>query len=535
MRKILLLNFLFNFLISDEIDFIHEGWDREAYLYKPSCIPNDIPDDFEPIPLVFMIHGLGGVGVDNYNFSALAEDSCFMVILPSGLYNTWNCGPEIPYGHDINDNSYMHALIDTIENRYPLDTNRIYLTGHSMGGHFANHMNCTSTRFTAYASSGGILNGNYNEGNQNHNLCNTNSGNYPYPITITHGRLDTQVDWEWGFLAGYHWLLNSSCEDVPQWPYDFDWPVRTGGGDPVPQNIEDLYHNTIETADTLYYDNSIERYSWSRGCITEPAVEFTFVNISGHAWHQPWNSPIDTPLEHWNFFRKFSKDKMGPVLDSLVLPMNVTLDDNYYENGITTPIRILAIDNYAVASMVINFSGFINVDGFEISLNFDTNEKFLSTIIDIVLDANIPTDYYETVQITITDYHGNEKLYDLETLQDLSLYQQVAIVNNVTTSSSSRDHLLPDQYLLYQNYPNPFNPITTLGYELPEDSFVDVTIYDMLGNVVNNLVNANQPSGYKSIQWDTTNNQGEPVSAGVYIYKIQAGDFVDTKKMILLK
>ena len=46
MRKILLLNFLFNFLISDEIDFIHEGWDREAYLYKPSCIPNDIPDDF---------------------------------------------------------------------------------------------------------------------------------------------------------------------------------------------------------------------------------------------------------------------------------------------------------------------------------------------------------------------------------------------------------------------------------------------------------------------------------------------------------
>ena len=57
----------------------------------------------------------------------------------------------------------------------------------------------------------------------------------------------------------------------------------------------------------------------------------------------------------------------------------------------------------------------------------------------------------------------------------------------------------------------------------------------MLGNVVYNLVNANEPPGYKSIQWDTTDNQGEPVSAGVYLYKIQAGDFVDTKKMILLK
>ena len=57
----------------------------------------------------------------------------------------------------------------------------------------------------------------------------------------------------------------------------------------------------------------------------------------------------------------------------------------------------------------------------------------------------------------------------------------------------------------------------------------------MLGNVVNNLVNNKQSSGYKSVQWDATNNQGQPVSAGVYIYKIQAGDFVDTKKMILLK
>ena len=75
-------------------------------------------------------------------------------------------------------------------------------------------------------------------------------------------------------------------------------------------------------------------------------------------------------------------------------------------------------------------------------------------------------------------------------------------------------------YNISQNYPNPFNPITTLKYELPEDS-VNVTIYDMLGNV-NNLVNTNQSSGYKSVQWNTTNNQGEHVSAGVYLYKIQA-------------
>ena len=94
---------------------------------------------------------------------------------------------------------------------------------------------------------------------------------------------------------------------------------------------------------------------------------------------------------------------------------------------------------------------------------------------------------------------------------------------------------LPNNFLIHQNFPNPFNPITTIRYELPEDSFVDVTVYDMIGNVVRNLINTNQSSGYKSIKWDATNNQGEPVSAGVYLYTVQTGDFVDTKKMILLK
>ena len=94
---------------------------------------------------------------------------------------------------------------------------------------------------------------------------------------------------------------------------------------------------------------------------------------------------------------------------------------------------------------------------------------------------------------------------------------------------------LPKYFRLNNNYPNPFNPTTTLKYDLPEDSFVDITVFDMLGNVVNNLVKTNQSSGFKSVQWNATNNQGDPVSAGVYIYSIEAGDFKQTKKMILLK
>ena len=94
---------------------------------------------------------------------------------------------------------------------------------------------------------------------------------------------------------------------------------------------------------------------------------------------------------------------------------------------------------------------------------------------------------------------------------------------------------LPDEFALHANYPNPFNPITTLKYDLPEDGMIKITIYDIMGRLVNNLISARQNAGYKSIQWNATNNQGQPVSAGVYIYSFEAGEFRETRKMIFLK
>ena len=93
----------------------------------------------------------------------------------------------------------------------------------------------------------------------------------------------------------------------------------------------------------------------------------------------------------------------------------------------------------------------------------------------------------------------------------------------------------PNTFRLNQNYPNPFNPTTNLSYELSADSYVTITVYDLLGNVVRNLVSENQSSGIKSVQWDATNEQGQSVAAGVYLYRIESGSFTNTKKMILLK
>tara|TARA_B100001248_G_scaffold170573_1_gene129258 strand:- start:13 stop:1233 length:1221 start_codon:yes stop_codon:yes gene_type:complete len=104
-----------------------------------------------------------------------------------------------------------------------------------------------------------------------------------------------------------------------------------------------------------------------------------------------------------------------------------------------------------------------------------------------------------------------------------------------TSQKNDNSNLIVPKYQLNQNYPNPFNPLTRIRYHLPKNGLVNITVYDMLGNVVNQLVNEVQNSGYKSIRWNATNNQGQPVSAGVYLYSLEVGDFRQTKKMILLK
>ena len=95
--------------------------------------------------------------------------------------------------------------------------------------------------------------------------------------------------------------------------------------------------------------------------------------------------------------------------------------------------------------------------------------------------------------------------------------------------------LFPNEFSLHQNYPNPFNPVTTLRYDLPELTHVNIIIYDMLGRKIRTLINEQQDPGYKSLIWNATNDYGKPVSAGIYLYQIQAGEYIQTKKMVLLK
>ena len=152
------------------------------------------------------------------------------------------------------------------------------------------------------------------------------------------------------------------------------------------------------------------------------------------------------------------------------------------------------------------FSGYIPESICDLNFNYEDN-------LSIDLTGNLICPPYPSC---IEDYIGE---------QDTANCEQVSII----------DEALPITYKLHNAYPNPFNPVTTLPYDLPEQSIVNIIIYNMLGREVKTLINQTQDAGYRSVLWDATNNYGKPVSAGIYLYQLQAGEYISTKKMVLMK
>jgi hypothetical protein len=159
----------------------------------------------------------------------------------------------------------------------------------------------------------------------------------------------------------------------------------------------------------------------------------------------------------------------------------------------------------------------VKIDSFDSGNYSNTNEWVLVTDSTIVP----PHTRYIRIRLISTRRNGsnNDGYYD-----DLSLiaYQPVRI--------SGGDNQIPDLKCLYQNYPNPFNPTTTIEFDLPKTSEVTLKVFNILGEEVATLLSASLLSGSHSVEWDASN-----LASGVYLYRLQAGDFIDTRKMVLMK
>lgn len=152
------------------------------------------------------------------------------------------------------------------------------------------------------------------------------------------------------------------------------------------------------------------------------------------------------------------------------------------------------------------------VTNYLVSIDKEYTELAPGEQIDLTFSRVEPTDGYQRDFILVTTgYYVKGKYYE-------------------SSPGDITDHLIPKSFSLSQNYPNPFNPVTDIKYAIPEDCWVRLEVYSILGEKVATLVNGSQEAGYKIVRWDAGS-----FPSGIYFYRIQAGKFNQSKKMVLLK
>ena len=292
------------------------------------------------------------------------------------------------------------------------------------------------------------------------------------------------------------------------------------------QLLDGVQYN-LETRDVLDYGNWIEPFE--PGVITAPV--FTQLTLNGSEsstanFGQYVITGLTGDVNNWWYGDLEIEDGNGLVPHSVIIP-KIWSDYDYFPNriiggeyGIVTdevvlsqyqdkPFITIFIDDNSLPS--ISTEGILTVDN-------------LTYVLDIFDATHIGTNVDNMPGIINGRFHllAQDDQYDLASKYNM--------LNNDNINS-----IVTKKVELNQNYPNPFNPITLINYELTYDGLVNITIYDMMGKIVKTLVDNLQTAGYKSVQWNATNDRNKPVSAGIYLYTIQAGEIRQTKKMVLLK
>ncbi len=132
--------------------------------------------------------------------------------------------------------------------------------------------------------------------------------------------------------------------------------------------------------------------------------------------------------------------------------------------------------------------------------------------------------------IVTGDLQGTGAAFGDITLSSVSGRVDFFIAKLGLVTGIEEEFALPQSFNLSQNYPNPFNPTTKIKYQIPELSLVTIKVYDVLGSEIATLVNEDKPIGSYEVEFD-----GAKLSSGIYYYQVQANNFIETKKMVLMK
>ncbi|MCK5033694.1 MAG: Ig-like domain-containing protein, partial [Calditrichia bacterium] len=252
---------------------------------------------------------------------------------------------------------------------------------------------------------------------------------------------------------------------------------------------------------------------------TNRSANTDFVNhLTGSLTSMQINYDWDVNASEWLIREYLGSGPPRSILfnDSYLLQVYIFGD----ESG--TKFRFAVDDNYprGLASDH-EVSGWYTIDwvGWKLVSWDMTNDSTGSWLGDGSLDGTLR---FDSIQLTYNPGAPTGTLY----FDDLRLATKIPL----GIPDANDDTRLPDHYQLFQNYPNPFNPSTTITYQVPQNSYVKITVYNMLGQVIKTLVNEEKSIGVHNVTFKTENLAG-----GVYIYTLETNSFKDSKKMMLLK
>ena len=223
--------------------------------------------------------------------------------------------------------------------------------------------------------------------------------------------------------------------------------------------------------------------------------------------------------------------------DSIYIP---ALGDTGFVKIINTSDHSVRIDSINSVGAFYGYRGFLSKPGFEYPFYlFQTMPGFMGDTLGIIIPPHdsINVSFYDVDLCPICDYEVQEYFKDtlrfVFTFLDGNVYsfsKSIPISGAGHMSDVEDDETLPKEFSLSQNYPNPFNPRTNISWQSPVSSWQTLKIFDVLGNEVATVVNEYRNSGSYEVNFDAAK-----LSSGVYFYQIKAGEFIQTKKMILIK
>jgi len=294
--------------------------------------------------------------------------------------------------------------------------------------------------------------------------------------------------------------INADCSrNIADVVYLINYIFRHGAA-PVPANAGDVNGDcTIHIGDAVYYINWIFMGGPEPvcGCI--------------------------------NFIGPFAKPCSGAA----------DLDYSTVSGSETTLLTLAANCDRAIRGVQLEFNIVGDASVVDVTSKIADLQEFHSTVdgvfkvglLDMSGKASIPAGQHDFVRISYAG-EGEIKLVSAIVVGEDASQMNVTIK---WAGAGLTNATLPSVFALSQNIPNPFNPTTEINYALPKASSVRLEVLNVLGQVVRTLVDEFQTAGTHSIEWNSADDSGNRVASGVYLYRIQAGEFSETKKMILMK